>query len=75
MGCQVYLVVYFFPQFEDTTNKISMNIGVQVLCEPKFLFFLNTCQFLNHMVISCFVLHETAKLFSRVAVPLYSRNF
>ena len=70
----MYLVFFFF-QFEDTTDKISMNIGVQVLCEPKFLFFLNTCQLLNHMVIACFVLYETAKLFSRVAVPLYSSNF
>ena len=60
-------------QFGDTTNKVTMNIFVQVLCECAFIS-LDKCPrvtLLGCLVIACLVLWETAHLVFRVAVAFY----
>lgn len=62
-----------YSQFLTVTNKAAVNIRELVMCECRFPFLWDKCpegQLLGHMLIACLVLQETARLFSRVAVPI-----
>ena len=56
---------WLVSSLETMMNKAAMNICVQDLCEPKFLFlwdkFLKV-QLLGWMAIGCLVFQETNKL-------------
>lgn len=56
-------------------NKDTINICFQFLCEHKLSILLGkylSMEMLGHMVGVSFILEETAKLLSKVAVPYCS---